>query len=120
MAKRYRDRSIHDVISNTEDGQSAIHLPRLKSELAESTQQRLTAAPMDGHHTGTGRPTRGLSRPVGPQRHLPQLLEGCAITIHQLMGLKLNAIGDSSAMHFTGVLHRKEQMVFLLIQANSS
>ena len=75
---------------------------------------------MDGDHTGTGRPAGGLSRPIGTQRHLTQLLEGCALTIHELVRLELNAAGDPSTMDFTGVLHRQEKAAFLLIKANPS
>lgn len=75
---------------------------------------------MDGDHTGTGRPAGGLSRPIGTQRHLTQLLEGCALTIHELVRLELNAAGDPSTMDFTGVLHRQEKAAFLLIQAYPS
>ena len=75
---------------------------------------------MDGDHTRTGRPAAGLSRPIGTQRHLTQLLEGCAITIHELVRLELKAARDPSTMDFTGVLHRQEKAAFLLIQANPS
>ena len=75
---------------------------------------------MDGHNTGTGWPARSLSGPIGAQRHLTQLLEGCALTIHELVRLILHATGDPSTMEFTGVLHRQEKAAFLLIQANPS
>ena len=75
---------------------------------------------MDGDHTGTGRPAGGLSRPIRTQRHLTQLLERCALTIHELVRLELNAAGDPSTMNFTGVLHRQEKAAFLLIQTNPS
>ena len=80
----------------------------------------LATGSMDGDHTRTGRPVGGLSRPIGTQRHLTQLLEGCALTIHELVRLELNAAGDPSTMDFTGVLHRQEKAAFLLIQANPS
>ena len=83
-------------------------------------QKGLATDPMDSDDTGTGRPAGSPSRPIGTQRHLTQLLEGRALTIHQPVRLELNAAGDPSTMDFTGVLHRQEKTAFLLIQANPS
>ena len=75
---------------------------------------------MDGDHTWTRRPAGGFVRPIGTQRHLTQLPEGCALTIHKLVQLELNAAGHQRTMDFTGVQHRREKAAFLLIQANRS
>ena len=75
---------------------------------------------MDGHHPWTGRPAGSLSRPIGTQRHLTQLLERRALTIHELVRLELHATGEPSTMDFTRVLHRQEKTAVLLIKANPS
>jgi hypothetical protein len=74
---------------------------------ANSTRQKgFAIGSMDGHHTGTGGATRSLGRPIGPQWHLTQLLEGLTLTIHQPVRLKLKITGRPGAIDLTGVLHR--------------